>query len=86
MSTATVRGMLWTQGMIVPVYIIIITVSILIDRHLASNLIINETSKKMHKQAVKVGDIYAEVDTVLNRGKTRRDSTRGFYNFLVNDG
>lgn len=69
MSPATIRGMLWAQGMIVPVYIIIITVSVLVDRFLASTLIVNETNKKMHKQAVKVGEIDAEVDAVPILGK-----------------
>lgn len=54
MSPATVLGMMWTQAMIVPVYAVIIIVSILVHRFLASTLNMNEGSKKMHKQAMKV--------------------------------
>lgn len=58
MSPATKRGLLWMQGTMLSVYVIIVVVSILIRRILASNLIMNESNKKMHKQAMKVGQAF----------------------------
>lgn len=58
MKGTVLLATLWIQSVILPVYTVTIIATILVHRLLKANLKMSETSKKMHKEIMKVNFVY----------------------------